>query len=307
MSLEVCYSQFHCTACMWPHPCCSCIRVLPPCHALLQSITFTPAPNPPGPTCAADMADMAAAAQEAGPSSGVRGLALLAHAVFLTCAFACLTALQLGGAAPATNPPFLHWKFRVCGSTELEFGCIPLQLQVGAGQGLPVQAACIPTLSALRAGQPEQPEHLCAECLQPAASRCELLRCGGATVVQPVPAVVCRRAATEQMAVCLQEGSALQLRIPLMEGSLVEMLLRQGRLHIIVTKPDLIMQLPVAIRGPIKLAISFWPGCNLQVVPPFIPHQVGAACLTCMSHVQCFTFLCSSPHLPLPASRRRLS
>jgi hypothetical protein len=109
------------------------------------------------------------------------------------------------------------------------------------------------------------------------------------------------------MAVCLQEGSALQLRIPLMEGSLVEMLLRQGRLHIIVTKPDLIMQLPVAIRGPIKLAISFWPGCNLQVVPPFIPHQVGAACLTCMSHVQCFTFLCSSPHLPLPASRRRLS
>jgi hypothetical protein len=73
------------------------------------------------------------------------------------------------------------------------------------------------------------------------------------------------------------------MRVPLMEGSVVEMLLRQGQLHIIVTsrQPELIMvHLPVAIRGPIKLAIGCWPGCSFQVVPPFIPHQVGAACLT---------------------------
>jgi hypothetical protein len=30
------------------------------------------------------------------------------------------------------DPPFLHWKFCVRGSNALEFGCIPLQLQVGA-------------------------------------------------------------------------------------------------------------------------------------------------------------------------------
>ncbi len=108
-----------------------------------------------------------------------------------------------------------------------------------------------------------------------------------------------------QVAVCLQVGSALQMRVSVMEGSVVEMLLRQHQLHIIVTshQPELITQLPVAIQGPIKLAISCWPGCNLQVVPPFIPNQVGAAGLTCVMH----EVVCSSPHLLLSACRRRLS
>jgi hypothetical protein len=38
----------------------------------------------------------------------------------------------------------------------------------------------------------------------------------------------------------LQAGSALKMRVPLMEGSVVEILLRQGQLHIIVTQPELI-------------------------------------------------------------------
>ncbi len=46
------------------------------------------------------------------------------------------------------------------------------------------------------------------------------------------------QAATVHVATGLQGGSALPAHVLLMEGSVVEMLLRQGRLHIIITQPD---------------------------------------------------------------------
>ncbi len=60
--------------------------------------------------------------------------------------FRAPTAAPLAPAPGRSDPPCLHWSFRVCGSCVLEFGCIPQQLQVGTRCFLAVRAVHILTL-----------------------------------------------------------------------------------------------------------------------------------------------------------------
>ncbi len=107
----------------------------------------------------------------------------------------CLNALQLGGAAPAKDPPWLHWKFRVCGNLYgLAFGCIPQQLQVVHG---PAGTRLCDTLTS-------QPPPLCVQDDESSLRTCALSACNQRPVSVSTTEVrcchlgllLCRRAAT---------------------------------------------------------------------------------------------------------------